>query len=276
MNELNLILGAKKILSVNALYSAMMVSKGGRQYATIYKSRDAKNVEAYIGEQIKALNIPTNYPWITKDTLFSYSINVIFKSGYLSRDLDNTIKLIQDGIFRALDINDSHVVQIFAKKSYMPDISEEKICISLKEFKNEKELRIDYVPVPDMIWTDWEDKNLLGLKEFGKKKMKGVQYLVSSKEDANTKLLVIDPSKLTYNTFGDIYLEITENLISSSGLVYIAILNKPIDKNIADSLSKFEDKIKEMSKQYSGIRLKTVSTPEEIKSWVNYSRTKDS
>lgn len=147
----------------------MIVNSGGKSYPTIYKSKEAKLAETWISEQIKALDIPNNYPWINKNTLFSYSINVVFKNGYLSRDLDNTIKLAQDGIFRALDINDSHVVQIFAKKSYMPDISEEKICISLREFTNEKELRVDYIPTPTLIWSSWDRSSELGYKNFGKR-----------------------------------------------------------------------------------------------------------
>lgn len=270
-HEINLVLGAKKILSVNSIYSATIIKQGGKQFASIYKSREAKNIENWIGEQIKLLDIAKNYPWVTKNTLFSYSINVIFKNGYLSRDLDNTLKLVQDGIFRALDVNDSHVVQIFAKKSYLPDISEEKICISLREFTNERELRIDYIPTPTMIWTEWDKASELGLKEFGKKKMKGQVYLVSDKSQADTKLIVIDPEKINYNTLGEVYLEVMDNLSTSSGLVYIALdISKGILK---EDLLKFKNKIEEMSRRYTGIKIKEFSEnlTENIKEWIfNY------
>ena len=93
-NKLSFILGAKKIISVNALYKSRITYVGGRQVATIYKSREAKMTETYIREQVESLGIEKNYPWITKDTLFRMTIKVVFKTGIFMRDLDNTIKLL--------------------------------------------------------------------------------------------------------------------------------------------------------------------------------------
>ena len=90
-NEINFVLGASKILSVNAIYKAKMTYlAGGKQVATIYKTKEAKMTEAYIKEQVELLDVPHNYPWVTEDTLFKMTIKVIFKSGFLARDLDNT------------------------------------------------------------------------------------------------------------------------------------------------------------------------------------------
>ena len=269
MNELNIVLSAKKILSVNSLYSAMIVNKNGRVFPTIYKSKEAKSVEAWIGEQIKSLNIQDNFPWIKKDALYSYSINVIFKSGYLSRDLDNTLKLVQDGIFRALDVNDSRVVQIFAKKSYMPGIEEEKICISLREFSNPDELKFNYIPTPTLIWTnDSRVKGSLGLNELGKRKLKNTKYIVPSKSQADTKIYYIKSDEITYNTFGEIYLDVMENLASSTGLVYIAVDDAVKDQEKIQALENFCKRIKEMSSQYSGIRIRQVGSIADIKTWI--------
>ena len=52
-NRINFVLGARKILSVNALYGAKMTWVNGRQVATIYKTGEAKQTEAYIKEQIE-------------------------------------------------------------------------------------------------------------------------------------------------------------------------------------------------------------------------------
>ena len=129
--SLRFILSASKILSVNSLYNAKIVQNGRKSFATIYKSGEAKKTEAYIKDQVGALGkLPD---WIKKDTKFDMVITVIFRSGLLRRDLDNTIKLIQDGIFRALGINDSHVMSIKAYKTLCPDIPEEKVCIQLSE-----------------------------------------------------------------------------------------------------------------------------------------------
>ena len=57
-------MGARKILSVNALYNAKMTWVNGRQVATIYKTGEAKQTEAYIREQVERLDVPVNYPWV--------------------------------------------------------------------------------------------------------------------------------------------------------------------------------------------------------------------
>lgn len=178
-NSLQFVLSAKKILSVNSLYNAKIMKNGAKQYATIYKSGDAKKTETYIKEQVKTLDIEHNHPWVNKKSKFDIVITVIFKSGLLLRDLDNTIKLIQDGIFRALEINDSHVMSIKAYKTLCPDIPEEKICIQLSE--STEEPRFDKVtenlPIPERIFLggtcpkwkgkDWRDELMPELDKIG-------------------------------------------------------------------------------------------------------------
>lgn len=90
-HKINFILEAHKILSVNSLYAAKLVYGPRGPIPTIYKSGESKKVESYIKEQVSLLNIPQNYPWVNKNTLFKMDIMVIFKSGYLLRDLDNTL-----------------------------------------------------------------------------------------------------------------------------------------------------------------------------------------
>ena len=92
-NRINFVMGARKILSVNALYNAKMTWVNGRQVATIYKTGEAKQPEAYIKEQVERLNVPINHPWVNKDTLFKMTIKVVFKSGFCQRDLDNVLCL---------------------------------------------------------------------------------------------------------------------------------------------------------------------------------------
>ena len=60
-NRINFVLGARKILSVNALYGAKMTWVNGRQVATIYKTGEAKQTEAYIKEQIEISVNPINF-----------------------------------------------------------------------------------------------------------------------------------------------------------------------------------------------------------------------
>lgn len=262
-HEINMVLSVDKIVSVNAAYSSKVIFVNGKPTSTIYKTREAKLTEAYIKEQVRLLDIPKNYPWVNDKTLFTYSINVIFKNGFLSKDLDNTIKLVQDGIFRALGINDSHVVKIYAQKSYCPGISDEKICVSLREVNNEKELNLLYLPKPEIIWTDWDKKEDLGLKELGKRKMKNTLYLTNDKVGkADTKLFVIESDKINYNTFSDIALDICSNVFHSSGLAYIAFIGEN-----ADTLE-FQKRLNDLAQSYSGIRYKNVKDANDILEWL--------
>ena len=57
-NSLNLILSARKILSVNSIYSAKLVYAPRGPVATIYKTKEAKVTEEWIKEQVKGLDIP--------------------------------------------------------------------------------------------------------------------------------------------------------------------------------------------------------------------------
>lgn len=152
--SLKFVLGAKKILSVNALYGAKLSYNGRTPIATMYKKSDAKKMEEYIKEQVRALNIPVNYPWVKKDTKFKFTFTVIFKSGYFLRDLDNCCKNLIDGIFRALGYNDSHICEIHCFKTLCPEIPEEKICVEMSEFTGESRFDklTEPLPVPSRIF----------------------------------------------------------------------------------------------------------------------------
>lgn len=261
-NQLNFIIGAKKILSVNALYSSKIIYKAGRPISTIYKTGEAKRAEEYIKEQVRLLDVPNNYPWINKNTLFKLTITVVFRNGILSRDLDNIFKVNLDGIFRALELNDSHIVEICANKCICSDLSEEKICVSLEEVSNLSKLKFNYIPSPEVIWCSEE----LEYKELPKRKTKGTIYKTSDKELANTLVYILDPTKgITYNTFGDI----REDLMYVSReikLAYIFILGEEDEwgSNTWIDIKKFISIVKEYSDNYSGIKLMNIKTKTNI------------
>lgn len=261
-NQLNFIIGAKKILSVNALYSSKIIYKAGKPISTIYKTGEAKRAEEYIKEQVQLLDIPNNYPWINKNTLFKLTITVVFRSGILSRDLDNIFKINLDGIFRALELNDSHIVEIYANKCICSNLSEEKICVSLEEVDNLNKLKFNYIPSPEVVWCDEE----LNYKELPKRKTKGSIYRTSDKKLANTLVYILDPTEgITYNTLGNI----REDLMYVSKeikLAYIFILGEERDwgSNTWIDLKEFISIVKEYSNNYSGIKLMNVKTKTDI------------
>lgn len=262
-NQLNFILGAKKILSVNSLYSSRIIYNAGKPISTIYKTGEARKVEEYIKEQVRLLNVSKNHAWINKNTLFKLTLTIIFRNGLLMRDLDNTQKLLIDGIFRALGLNDSHIVEINANKCICPDISEEKICVSLEEVTNLSKLKFNYIPSPEVIWCSEE----LEYKDLPKRKTKGVIYKTSEKELANTLIYILDPiKKISYNTLGDI----REDLMYVSReikLAYIFIIGNENnwETNMWNGIKEFENIINEYSKNYSGIYLKHIQSINNIK-----------
>lgn len=93
--------------------------------------------------------------------------------------------------------------------------------------------------------------------------------MVDDKLIADTKLIVVEPNKLNYNSLGEIYLDVTENLMNSSGLVYIAIDSS--SNYLEEDIENFYNRIMEMSKRYSGIRIKKFTNNNlinEIKNWL--------
>lgn len=261
MNQLNFIIGAKKILSVNSLYSSKIIYTAGHPISTIYKTGEAKKVEEYIKEQVRLLDVPNNYKWINKNTLFKLTLTVVFRNGLLMRDLDNTQKLLIDGIFRALGLNDSHIVEIRANKCICPEISEEKICVSLEEVTNVGKLKFNYIPSPEVIWCskiiDNANEVLKDFKELPKRKTKGVIYKTDDKLQANTLIYILDPehTRLNYNTFGNI----RDDLMYVSQeikLAFILVTGEEYDwgSSVWKDIKKFENIVEEYSRNYSGIK----------------------
>ena len=176
-NSIRFVLSASKVLSVNALYKAKLVYKSPRNpIATIYKTSEAKKTEAYLKEQVKILDIPNNYKWVNKDTLFKVTINTLITRGLKKVDVDNQAKLLIDSIFRALDINDSHVVELHLYKSVCKDLPEEKILVELSEYVGEPRFDVvsEPLPIPSMIFLGgtcagdpWRDKIIPEIEKKG-------------------------------------------------------------------------------------------------------------
>ena len=248
------------------MYNAKITYLSGRQVATIYKSKEAKMTEAYIKEQVENLKVPINFPWINKNTLFKMTIRVVFRSGIFLRDLDNTIKLVQDGIFRALDINDSHVVSIVADKVLLPDVADEKIFVCLDECDSSG-VRFDFIPRPRIIWS--EDYSFPGLSLVPEKRiMKSKQYRTDQQEKADTFVYLVTPENLTFIKSAQIISRVTESVVGSSGFVFIGILESDL---WGKDIDEFKSLIYDYEKEYSGIKVKEFKsfTEKELLDWMN-------
>lgn len=264
-NNISLVLSARKILSVNSIYAAKIVYRGSRQIPTIYKSGEAKKTEEYIKEQIRALDVSNNFPWITKDTKFKMTIKIVFSSGFLLRDLDNTLKLVQDGIFRALDINDSHVIFINASKLYYPGMSDEKIYVNLEECY-EKDFRLDINTHPENIYNQSD----LIFEPIPKRKKKGVRYFRDVDHDnADTYIYVLDPDTITPDKYNDCLQDLSITLLNNVDrkFAYLGVLR---ENDWGDKTSWIEDLMKRFNESNCNrVKAEYIKNLEDILVWLN-------
>lgn len=250
-NKINFILAARKILSVNSIYSAKLNYTPRGPVPSIYKTGEAKRVEQYIGDQIYAMDVPKNYPWFNKNLLFKMDILVIFKEGYLLRDLDNTIKLLQDSIARALGFNDSHIVEIHAHKKLFPGIGEEKILVSLSEVPGD-DIRYDIIPRP---WKVWCETNIFGLKSLPKRgAKKDALYWTSCIDSADT--FIFDLRQFDPGRGFDVVMKSYEVMTMGKGFLLVILPDNIEDYGL-------RTKLKSMSAVYSGI--KTYNSEEDLR-----------
>lgn len=266
------VLSASKILSVNSLYNAKIIGSGSKSFATIYKSGEAKKTEAYIKDQVKAMGeLPE---WINKDTRFDMVITVIFRSGLLRRDLDNTIKLIQDGIFRALDINDSHVMSIRAYKTLCPNIPEEKVCIQLSEAVGEP--RFDKLteekPRPEKIY-------LTGNNEDLEKKLSDLGINIDknlTQDECDCELYLLSPEMKGLGTIPEIVSSSYESSVGRYGSVLVGILGDENSwgEDMWKSLGKLVEMINKISSGSPRVKASFIENPLDILNWIDKPKRK--
>lgn len=285
------VLSASKILSVNSLYNAKIVGNGKKSFATIYKSGEAKKTEAYIKDQVKAMGeLPE---WIGKNTKFDMVITVIFRSGLLRRDLDNTIKLIQDGIFRALDINDSHVMSIKAYKTLCPDISEEKVCIQLSEAVGEPRFDklTEDLPCPSRIFLGgtcaedpWRETLMPELDKLGISYFNPVvpnwtpECIEIENTEKETKcdceLYILTPRMKGVYSVAEMVSAAYESSVGHYGSVLVGVLGREEDwgKEMWKSLEATIGLINQISGSSPRVKASFIESPLDILGWIGKTR----
>lgn len=145
------------IPSVNSLYKAKLEYKYGRPIPIIYKSSDAKKIIEELEEQLRMIDFSKESWMFDKDAIFDLNIQLIFKQSFFRRDTDNTLKLIQDAIFKHLELNDSRVVSICATKAVCSEFNDEKICVNISQSTKEIQFsKLEDLPSPQMIYLQNE------------------------------------------------------------------------------------------------------------------------
>lgn len=184
-----------KLISVNALYKAGMVRKGGKNVPYIYKCSEAKKFESLVHDQLRSIDWSSHIDWLTKTKQFCITNQYILKSGIKSRDVSNFTKLSDDVVVKFIknelgvsSFDDSKFVEEFLFKSILPGGNKEYLCISLKP--STFDTRFDHVEVPEKIFLRAPDYPKGMKTTWSKEKI----YLDPDKKGYNTDLfLVQDP-----------------------------------------------------------------------------------
>lgn len=119
----------RRAVSVNQSYRASI--KNG--HAVMYKTKECKDYIKELQDQMDYLETPE---WIhDKKMAFKMYVKVLVREGFFQRDLDNTLKAIQDAIARSpkFGFNDSRIVHITCEKQIIPGSPHETIVVNLEE-----------------------------------------------------------------------------------------------------------------------------------------------
>lgn len=97
--------------SVNSLYDT-------NKWGAKFMRPEVSNMKWMIKEQVMKSD-PVKYcPWIREDIAFVITYNFILNHSFWKRDTDNMIKVMQDGIFECLNVNDSRIIELHGYKSF--------------------------------------------------------------------------------------------------------------------------------------------------------------
>ena len=210
--EINLMitLDKTKILSLNSIYKAGMVVRGGKYVPYIYKDNAAKQFEVMMHDQLRAVNFSEHMEWLTQTRQFTATFQYIFKSGIGRRDVDNPTKLIQDATTRFLKnelgltwFDDALFSDVHLYKSIIPGSQHEYVCIKISP--STFNMRFDQIQQPEQALVHVsENQDTKWEKEFKKKaKEKSLKYQLSTTDkkikDHNTDIFFVDVSSPTWS-----------------------------------------------------------------------------
>ena len=242
--ELSIVITLEKIklISVNALYNAGLMYRGGRPVPYIYKSPDAKKFEAIMDEQLRALNWEDHIEWLTNTKQFTVTQQYIFKSGIKSRDVSNVEKLCSDGFVRFVrselgitTFDDSLFSDVHLYKSIIPGSTREYLCFKISP--SDFNMRFDQMDKPEQILFHFEGDSDWETKEFKKEfKDLGLKYQLCNTDkkikDHNTDVYFLDYRD---EDFTEKLIDLMDVLYSKkdSGFCYVGILGEPKESIIS-------------------------------------------
>lgn len=236
--EINLIITLEKIklISVNALYNAGLMYKGGKPVPYIYKSADAKKFEAIMDEQLRALDWKDHIEWLTNTKQFTVTQQYIFKSGIKSRDVSNVEKLCSDAFVRFVrselgitTFDDSLFSDVHLYKSIIPGSDKEYLCFKISP--SNFNMRFDQMEKPEQVLFHFKGEPTWETKEFKKSfKDLGLKYQLCTTDkkikDHNTDVYLLDAND---PCFMEDIIDVMDFMYShkDSGFCYVGIFGNP-------------------------------------------------
>ena len=222
-----------KIVSVNALYAARLVYKFGKPVPVLYKTKEGKDMEREIREQMRSINIDEHIDWIRNTKYFDLNIQFIFKKSISRRDTSNACKAVEDSWVNWLkedvgieNYDDSKHARVILSKSIIPNSEHEYILIQLTP--SNFNVRFDKIDKPEQALIYFEDPEFKETKEFKKAfKEHGLKYQLYNTDkkikDYNTNILFIndvDSAKIV---------DIVDFIFShkDSGFTYLGFFSDP-------------------------------------------------
>jgi hypothetical protein len=253
-------LGQMKIQSINSMYKAGLISRGGKKVPYIYKSAESKKVSDIMTEALRGIDWTPHLEWLKETPQFTVTQNYVFKTGISRRDTGNCEKLISDVLVRFIHnelgiegFDDSKFTDLHLYKSIIPGAQHEYICISIKP--SMFNTRIDQTPSPTCIQYNFPLPESLTLKELKTKhKDKNLRFRFSSGEgnyvkasttDTEVILLGEDPKELI-----EIFKKIQE--LGECRFMFLGIPN--------ESFSGLGD--------FRNVQVKKTNSPKELVEWI--------
>ena len=198
-------LDSMKIQSINSMYKAGIIERGGKKVPYIYKSAESKKVADIMTEALRGIDWTPHLDWLKDTPQFTVTQNYVFKAGISRRDTGNCEKLISDVLVRFIHnelgiegFDDSKFTDLHLYKSIIPGGQHEYICISIKP--SMFNTRIDQIPKPSCISYLFPFPTGLDLKEVKRKhKDKNLRFQFLSGEGnyikdstTDTEVMMID------------------------------------------------------------------------------------
>ena len=267
-----------KLVSVNSMYNAGTILRGGKTVAYIYKSAQAKRFEAVVDNQLRAIDFGPYMDWLRSTKQFTMTQQYILKSGATRRDCGNFEKLCTDTITRFFvnelgieGFDDSMFSDLHLYKSTIPGGENEYLLIKISPSRFN--MRYDIEPKPERIWfSGWDlDKITAFLPPLPKRLLKKETYQVASEYDkADTKVYLLQPVPLTPispTLISTIYKDVIEAVYNNFGFVYVGVIG---GKNAWQpwEWEQIEWLMNEAKGDYKGVRVEIIEKQEDILEWI--------